>query len=180
MVWPFFAFGGASEPQAGRGPDLSPDEVEIQSRVMAKAHRERLAPSDLEELRIMLGRYVKRSGRYLTKGEYESFVYAMRLSADYQYELGKSVLQSWDSRQYMTTTRFDELFSKMKRFRKPQKLDNDIETLKAAARHQTYIADEKGLEREFARDIILEGLREADLARSNSELIASIFGEVVK
>ena len=149
---------------------------------MAAAQEKPLADSDFENLRAALKSYVDRTGNYLTKNDIDILVGVINKSNDYQYELGQSLLFSWDQHEVFTTNRFDELYKEMQKddCRKPELLQADKNRIQEAARNQNYTEDASRNKYEFSREIILENLGKIDIARKNFEKIVDVFNEFVK
>jgi hypothetical protein len=141
-----------------------------------------LADSDIENLRAALKSYVDRTGNYLTKNDIDTFVGLMNKSNDYQYELGQSLLFSWDQHRSYTTNRFDELYKEMQQDgnRKPELLQTDKNRIQEAAKNQNYTEDADRNKYEFSREIIVENLGKIDVSRKNFEKIVGVFNEFVK
>jgi NADH:ubiquinone oxidoreductase subunit 6 (subunit J) len=161
---------------------LNSFELDKFSVVMAAAQEKPLADSDFENLRAALKSYVDRTGNYLTKNDIDILVGVINKSNDYQYELGQSLLFSWDQHEVFTTNRFDELYKEMQKddCRKPELLQADKNRIQEAARNQNYTEDASRNKYEFSREIILENLGKIDIARKNFEKIVDVFNEFVK
>lgn len=161
---------------------LNSYELDKFSSVMAVAQEKPLANADIENLRAALKSYVDRTGNYLTKNDIDTFIGLMNESNDYQYELGQSLLFSWDQHKSYTTNRFDELYKEMQKdgYRKPELLQADKNRIQEAARNQTYTEDANGNKYEFSREIILENLGKIDISKKNFEKIVEVFNEFVK
>jgi hypothetical protein len=187
----FLGFTGAltsnsnqTDIQSRRSPfeSLNSYELDKLSAVMAVAQDKPLASSDLENLRAALKSYVDRTGNYLTKNDIDHFIGLMNKSNDYQYELGQSLLFSWDNHQPYTTNRFNELYKEMQidGYRKPELLQTDKNRIQEAAKNQNYTEDADGNKYEFGRDIIIENLAKIDITRKNFDKIVEVFNEFVK
>lgn len=165
-----------------RPPDFTASELGRYSKVLSKAMSIELNEEDLEILRSVISDYTSRTGRMLTKDEHELFIGVMKLTSDYQYELGQSMLFSWDGKKYFTTNKFDELYKVMEtiRLRKAGLLENDINKIRAASQNQNYITDKSGAKYEFSREIILKGIEENNLFRNNYEKISIVMKDFVQ
>lgn len=159
---------------------LNSYELDKFSTVLAK--EEPLVDSDLENLRTALKSYTNRTGNHLTQNDVDAFTGLIKQSNDYQYELGQSLLFSWDQHKIYTTSGFDKLFKEMQQvnYRKPGSLQFDKDILKQAAEHQSHSEDENGNKYEFSRKVILHGIDKVNLARENMDKIISVFNEFVK
>jgi hypothetical protein len=102
----------------------------------------------------------------------------MEIANEYGYELGQSLLMSWDSKSRFTTGNFDNMLKLIKESgrRKPELIKKDLACLDAAARNQSYIEDEEGRRFHFGRELMLQQLRENEIARKNFEKIKSVLG----
>jgi len=163
-------------------PDFNASELGRYSKVLTKATSYELNEEDLKIFRSVMSDYTSRTGRMLTKGEHELFIRLMKLIFDYNYELGQSMLFSWDSKKYYTTNKFDELYKVMETMgsRKAKLLANDIDQIKAASQHQHFITDESGTKYKFSREIILKGIDDSNLCRENCEKISLVMSDFVR
>lgn len=163
-------------------PKLNSSELDRYSRVLKKAEEGVLNQADLDELRSAIRDYISRTGKYLTEEEYNSYIGFIKLANDYIYELGVSLLYSWDQKKIFTTDKFDDLHKTMTtlKLRKEEKLKNDLKDLKAASLNQTYVEDESGQKYEFGREIILQHMKQNEISNSNITSIQIIMKEFVK
>jgi len=161
---------------------LTTDESDRYSRVMAKLDKQPLGDEDLSELRAVFDSYTKRTGNWITREQYDATFGVMKTMVDYQYELGQSLLVSWDRRERFTTSRFASLAQAVDRLdlRTPEVLARDEACLQAAAANQRYVEDEDGSMYEFGRDVILQKMRENDLSRANWEKVKELMEEFVR
>lgn len=168
--------------RAAATPPFNADEMSRLSLVLTKLFRVPLTESDLDEARAVLDAYTRRTGRTLTQAEYDLFIGLTKLSTDYQYELGQSLLLSWDSRTEHTTRAFRSLDKQMRQagLREPELLERDIAYLRAAARNETVVFGKSGGAFAFSRDKIVAGMRANELARANIEKVAAILKEGVR
>lgn len=157
-------------------------ELERYSRVLQKAEEKVLDTQDIDLLRGVFLEYTTRTNRNLTEKEYESFIGVIKLANDYIYELGASLLYSWDQKKVITSNKFDDLYKTMQmlQIRKPEKLKEDIESLKAASLNQNYIVDGFGQKYEFGREIILEHMKQNEMSNGNMEKVQSMMKEFIK
>ena len=166
----------------GKPPDFNASEIGRYSKVLSKAMKYELNEEDLKILRSVISDYTLRTGRMTTKDEYEYAIRVLKLINNYNNELGKSMLFSWDSKQYLTTNNFDELYKIMEimRLRKGKLLENDIDKIKAASQNQYFITDEAGAKYEFSREVILKGIDANNLAIENFEKISIVMKDFVQ
>ncbi|MCP4681855.1 MAG: hypothetical protein GY864_05960 [Desulfobacterales bacterium] len=175
-------YSAGNSPMAKRPPDFNASEIGRYSKILSKSVHSELNEEDLKILRSVMSDYTSRTGRRPTKDEHEFLIEAMKLTNDYNYELGQSMLFSWDSEQHITTTKFDDLYKVMKTMgsRKDKLLKNDTDKIRAASQNQYYITDESGAKYEFSREIILEGIDANNLARQNFEKISLVIKDFVQ
>lgn len=168
--------------RAAATPPLSADEMSRLSLVLSKLFRVPLTEADLNEARAVLDTYSRRTGRTVTQAQYDLFMWSTKLSTDYLYELGQSLLLSWDSRTERMTRAFRPLHKQMREagLRAPELLERDMAYLRAAARNETVVIDKSGRAFSFGRDDIVAGMRANELARANREKMAAIFREGVR
>jgi hypothetical protein len=166
--------------QATQVEPMNSSELDKFSAVLAK--EEPLTDSDLENIRSALQSYTDRTGNYLTQNDVDGFTALIKQSNDYQYELGQSLLFSWDQHKIYTTSAFDKLYKEMEQanYRKPGALQFDKDRLKQAADNQSYSEDADGNRYEFGREVILQGIDKANIARKNMDKIILVFNEFVK
>ena len=166
--------------QATQIEPMNSSELDKFSTVLAK--EELLTDSDLENIRSALKSYTDRTGNYLTQNDVDGFTGLIKQSNDYQYELGQSLLFSWDQQKIYTTSGFDKLYKEMQdaNYRKSGVLQFNKDRLKQAAEHQSYSEDEDGNKYEFSREVILQGIDKISVARKNMDKIVSVFDEFVK
>ena len=171
-----------TEDESGIFADLNTEELDIYSSVLAKVRDEELSDADLLRLRKVLLGYTERTGMSLKEYEYDMFKIVMKLMNNYEYELARSTLFSWDQQRVIETDEFTDLFEIMEltELRDEYVLKSDIEVLKAAVRNQDYLEDYDGQQYEFSRDGILSGIEEAETAKKNTDKIVKLIGEFVE
>lgn len=185
-TWPYFVFvrmrEGTPERATGSGPELNASEMERYSRALAKMFNSEMTPADHDEIRSVMRDYTRRTGRYVSRDEYRAFVDLMVLSADYQHELFKSLLLSWDLRQNFTTEAFDQVLRRTRdlKTRKPGLIEADMDALRAAATHRTYVEAGDGTRRAFDREFIVTTLDRSERTKRNVEGMAAIVKEFVR
>jgi len=169
-------------PSITEEPKFTSSELERYSRVLRKAEEEILDNQDIELLRGVFLEYTTRTNQKLTEEEYNNFIGVIKLVNDYIYELGSSLLYSWDQKKVITSKKFDDLYKTMQmlQIRKSEKLKEDIETLKAASLNQNYTVDGFGQKYEFGRDVILDHMKQNELSNSNMEKIQLMMKEFIK
>ena len=178
----FFVCPQEAFAQSDPGPPLNADELDVYSRILAKARASKLTNKDLAEFDNMLAGYTQRTGRYLSKKEWFVYIGVMELTTKYYYELMQSTLYSWDRRKVFTTNEFDKLHKEMKKLglRKKKLMKEDLESLKAASRNQPYILASDGNRYQFSREIILQELKNIDLPVQNNDRLSKIFLKFVR
>jgi len=193
LVWPYFLFFyEKNEPSANMGepnsssssemPEFNASELDIFSQVMQKCNNDTLTQEDINKLRNVMIHYTNRTGKKMSNEEYHSLVDVTKITDDYLYELGTSLLYSWDQKEIITTSKFDYLYKIMKsqNLRKEVKLQEDINTLKAASINQPYIEDELGQRYEFGREVILQHMRQNELIDLNLQKVVNLMKEFVE
>ena len=123
------------------------------SKIISKAETEELNDGDIAALKSMLREYNERTGTRMKKADVEALTKEMEITNDYYYELGQSLLTSWDSKSRFTTGNFDRTLNLMKESgrRKPEKIKMDLVCLDAAATNQNYVQNEQGSKFAFGR-----------------------------
>jgi len=160
-------------------PQMTANELDRYSLVLKKADKEALNESDITELRSIFKEYSGRTGGRFSSEEYNYFIGTTKMSDDYLYELGTSLLLSWDQKKKNTTAKFDELYQTMKtqKLRNDEMLKMDIETLKAAAANQNFVEDLEGRKFTFSRDVILAHMKNNEVTNNNIQKIADLIKE---
>ncbi len=176
VVWPYYVFAGKPTTEPTDYPKLTTNEIDITSRIFSKAQVEALTENDIADLKGVLKEYNERTSSRMKKSDVEALIKNMEFSNEYYYELGQSLLSSWDTKKRFTTTNFDKLLGLAKEYglRKPEKIRMDLVCLDAAAKNQNYVQDEEGSKFKFGREVILQKLRENEIAQSNYEQIKKV------
>ena len=179
-----FYFNNHSEQQ---GSDISKQplnsyELGKISAVIAAASERPLLPTDIQNLKSAYEHYFKRTGTHLSQNEADMFLKEVNLSIDYQYELGSSLLMSWDNKQVITTKHFDELFKVMQDEggRKQEILNDDKSLIRYAADNSNYRKDGNGNKYHFSRELILKRLDSVEISRTNLIKVAEAIKEFVR
>lgn len=183
LAWPYFVFFSdprTSDVRLDAGPPMNASELERYSRILAKLHTAELTQGDLDELRTVFRDYIARTGRYTTRAEMRVFGEKMKLASDYEHEHAKSMLFSWDQRSYFTTQAFDTLFKQMQGDRKPELLESDLDGIRAASTHRTYVNAADGTKRTFDREAIVEIIRKNEVSKRNLQTLAAVLQESVR
>lgn len=180
-VWPYFLLrhdprASPSKPQ----PPFNAVEMARYSKVLSKATEEPLGSADLDELRSVIQDYVKRTGNAPRTDEMKVAASAMAIAAEYQSELGKCLLYSWDNRQLFITARLETLREAMKGGRSEQTLKNDLTQLHAAAGRDGYWTDDEGNSYSLTREDIVAGLAKLEVQNSNWERIQQVLKQAVR
>jgi hypothetical protein len=160
-------------------PKLTTSEIDTTSKIFSKAMVEELTESDFAALKRVLKEYNDRTGMKIKKTDVEVLTKTLEITNEYYYELGQSLLNSWDNKSKFTTHNYDEVLTLVKKYeiRKPEKIKMDLRCLEAAASNQDYVHDEEGNKFEFGREVILQKLRENEISRNNFERIKKFLDE---
>lgn len=177
IIWPYYVFAAEPKTNDTDYPKLSADESDALSRIISKAQIEPLTDNDISNLKNVLKAYNDRTGTKIKKSDVNDFIRGTKIINDYYYELGQSLLSSWDTKSKITTSNFDKVLQLVKEYglRKPKKIKMDLVALDAAARNQNYVEDQQGRKFEFGREVIIQKLRENEIARKNFDQIKDVF-----
>ena len=162
-------------------PEMTTGEIDTTSKIFSKAMVEELTESDFAALKRVLKEYNDRTGMTIKKTDVEVLTKTFEITNEYYYELGQSLLNSWDSKSKFTTRNYDEVLTLVKKhqIRKPEKIKMDLRCLDAAANNEDYVQDEEGNKFEFGREIILQKLKENKISRNNFERIKNFLNESI-
>lgn len=171
----------AEEDQTQAQP-LNSNEIGMLSKVISTSQERPLTDQDLESFRAVMKSYVGRTGNYISNNEINGVINSINEGNDYQYELGRSLLFSWDNHQHFTSKRFDELYLEMQQegVRKQELLQKDKDSIQAAAENKPYVEGADGRKFELSREIILQGLTNVEITKENIAKIIAIEKEFVK
>ena len=141
VIWPYYVFAVSPTAVSNEYPKLTANEIDVFSKIISKAQTEELSDTDIAALKNMLREYNKRTGTKMKKADVDAFTKEMEITNEYYYELGQSLLASWDSKSRFTTGNFDKMLNLMKESgaRKPEKIEMDLVCLDAAAKNQNYV-----------------------------------------
>lgn len=169
VIWPYYVFAVSPTAVSTDYPKLTANETDVFSKIISKAQTEELSDGDIAALKSMVRQHNERTGTKMKKADVEAFTKEMEITNEYYYELGQSLLTSWDSKSRFTTGNFDKMLNLMKEsgIRKPEKIKMDLVCLDAAANNQNYVQNEQGSKFEFGREVILQKLRENEISRNN-------------
>lgn len=144
VIWPYYVFAVSPTAVSNEYPKLTANEIDVFSKIISKAQTEELSDTDIAALKNMLREYNKRTGTKMKKADVDAFTKEMEITNEYYYELGQSLLASWDSKSRFTTGNFDKMLNLMKESgaRKPEKIEMDLVCLDAAAKNQNYVQNE--------------------------------------
>jgi len=150
--------------------------------VLKIAQEKPLADLDLSNLRGVFKGYIERTGNYLKKSDTDLFSKLMSVSNNYQYELGMSLLFSWDDKKVSTTTNFSKYYNDIEKegYRTLELLQSDLSRLNTAAYNLAFFKGADGNQYEFGREIILQGIENIKMLIKNDEKIISVLNEFVK
>jgi hypothetical protein len=176
VIWPHYVFAVSPTAVSNDYPKFTANETDVFSIIISKAQTEELSDGDIAALKSMLREYNKRTGTKMKKADVDALTKEMEITNEYYYELGQSLLMSWDSKSRFTTGNFDKMLNLMKKsgVRKPEKIKMDLVCLDAAAKNQNYVQNEQGRKFEFGREIILQKLRENEILRNNFDKIKKV------
>jgi len=184
VVWPYFVL--FDNPRAGKidasvngYPDLTTEETAVLSKITAKAMAEELTESDINDLKNAYKSYEIRTGSKIPKSDIDKMMKVMELMLNYNEELNKSALISWDRNSVYMTDDFQTALKivEFNELRKPALVKSDITVLGAAAEHRNYFEDIKGDKFELSRESILNNLHTIDVSRSNFKKMQSAMHE---
>lgn len=191
LFWPYFVFFNHSGKDKANQVANNAKEKELESpnenewqqfrEAIDKLSEADFSDTDLNKLRTMMNGYTKRINRSLTEKEYNELINTLDVTVEFSEEMCKSLLLSWDKREYTTTNRFDELFPKMEKQSEKGKEDsaNYVTLLKLAAANKTSIqSGDKKLP--FNRTEILTWMGRNTIMRSNLEKIKTVMKEFTR
>jgi hypothetical protein len=189
LVWPYFAL--APGPPSSSNTAISASGVEPaaglndseMSQLFAElriAMETNLTPDGSNRIREILKGYVTRKGNYLSKSWFKEKFEGLRNLVEYKYELGRSVVLSWDSSQYSVTPEFTALRRTVSDLVPGPQLSEDTQMLEAAARHDTVITDSEGHKYYFDRDHLVSGMNHRDKQRLGLGQVLEIVNEFVR
>ena len=164
------------------GPKLNASEHDRYSKILSKIQYEKLSDQDIKVFKSILDDYTNRTKKFLSMSEYNLMIGLFKTSTDYQYELMKSLLYSWDQKRIVTTNDFDKLYLIMKRngIRKSTLLTFDKSLFEVAAENKTYIFDENNNKHPFNRDLILDGLKNLEIGVENLYRLEKVFKNYIR
>ena len=179
IIWPYYVFADKPKTDENDYPKLTANEIDTTSKIFSKAMVEVLTESDIVALKRFLKEYNDRTGTKIKKTDVEALTKTLEITNEYYYELGQSLLNSWDTKSKFTTRNFDKVLSLVKEYevRKPEKIKMDLRCLDAAAGNQNYVQNGEGSKFEFGRELILQKLRENEISRNNFERIKKVFND---
>lgn len=166
-------------------PEFTAEELSEVSAVMAKAVQEPLEDNDLERIKRVYMSYSKRVGRYMTREEADLLPKIMEIIYQYNYELGRCLLLSIDSKQPVISDELERLRARMETlgFARKSKLDADFQKIVRAARGDVW-TDEFGQQYyPPTRENVLAGLKETRVTRvmkDNFDKVSEVFKELAE
>ena len=163
-------------------PKFNASELERYSKVLKKINEGLLSKIDIDELRSVMIDYTSRTGSKITKTEYNSLFGVLKTSYDYMFELGSSLLYSWDQKKIFKTNNFNELYQTMStlKLRSEEKLTADLNTLKAAANNQSIVTDESGRKYKFGREIIQQHMKQNEVCNTNIQKVLFVIKDFIE
>jgi hypothetical protein len=160
-------------------PKLTVDELDAVSKILSKAMVMKLNNEDINDFKRVLFNYDKRTGKKMKKEDFDEVTKYFRLIYEYNYELGSSLLLSWDSRTNFTTSNYINALNKIKKnnLRSADKIKMDYNALYAASKNQKFVTNDKMQKFQFGRDTILKRLKEVEISNKNLNVLIRIFKE---
>jgi hypothetical protein len=162
-------------------PELTAEELSEISAVIGKALQEPLKDKDLERIKRVNKSYMKRVGRSMTRQESELFTQLIEITYQYNYELGRCLLHSIDSKQPFISDDLERLRAIMESlgFARKSKLDADFRKITSAAKGDVW-TDEFGQQyHPLTREDALARLEEMQVMKDNFEKLSEVFKELV-
>lgn len=162
-------------------PELTTEELSEISAVIGKALQEPLEHKDLERIKRVHKRYMKRVGRSMTRQEVELFTQRIQITWQYNYELGRCLLVSIESRQPFISNDLELLRAIMERLgTRKSKLDADLRKISFAAKGDVW-SDEFGQKyNPLTREDVLAGFEEMRFVKDNFKKVSEVFEELVE
>jgi hypothetical protein len=163
-------------------PEFTVEELDKVSEIMGKAMQKPLQESDLERLRKILDSYHQRVGRLMQKEYVDLFISMMEIPIEYNYELGKCLLYSVDSKDPYISNELRNLRAEMEMLgtTDKKKLDSDFKRIRATGIGEPW-EDEFGITYEpLTREEVLAGIKETDMMKENFKKVSIILREFIK
>ncbi len=157
-------------------PEASPEELDIISRISGKAVNEPLTEDDLAEYARAAKMYSQRVGRPLKSEEVEQLKKFMEIPYEYNRELGRCLLMSFDGKQPFVSTKLEQLRRKMEELgvTREGKLETDMRMIVSAAHGTEYTGEFGQRYHPVERGNILTGLQLTEVMKSNMEKLAVV------
>lgn len=162
-------------------PDLTTEELDVLSRLSAKAMEQPLTSADLDEYKGVAASYAKRTGRPVDHRELDLLLEAIRLPLAYNRELGRCLLHSIDNKQPFISIELQRLREQMTvAGARATKLEADFRRLESAA-YGTIWTDEFGRQyHPLSRREVIEGLKRNEIAGDNFRKFAASVDELLR
>jgi len=163
-------------------PEFTVEELDKTSKILGKAMQEPLQESDLERLRRIMESYHQRVGRLFEKEDLDLFLSMMEIPIEYNYELGKCLLYSVDSKDIYISNELRNLRAEMEMLGSAdkEKLDNDFKRIRATGIGESW-EDEFGIKyKPLTREEVLAGIKETDMMKENFKKVSNIFREFIQ
>jgi len=150
-------------------PELTEEEQTELNAVAAKMVREPLEKEDLERVRRVNESYTKRTGRRMTEQEVMFAMQAFEILGQYKLELGRCLLQSFDTKKPYLSQELKRLRGEMENlgYARKSKLDGDFRRIISVANNEVW-TDEYGKKYyPLNREDILRGVEEIKVLNDN-------------
>jgi len=161
---------------------LNAREDEVITRIFVKALAEPLSEADLGEYKKTASEYAARTGRGIPEDDLNFFLEVMRLTTDYNHELGRCLLVSTDQKSPFISPELDSLRERVKTLGsiRPEKLEADYRKIESVAYGRPW-TDEFGQQFEpLTKEDILETLKHLDIQDENFRNMAEVMREVAQ
>lgn len=162
-------------------PELTVDETDRLSLVIGKAMQQPLASEDIANYKAVVRDYSIRTARPPVETESEWLLRAANLDYEYQQELGRCILNSYDSREPFFSERLMALRPEVEKSgRRHSKTQNDWRIITAAGRRTSWTDENGEVHEPLTREEILDGLRQTEMIKQKLDLISSSFRQVAE
>jgi len=161
-------------------PELTAEELSEISQVIGKALQQPLKDEDIDRIKRVNKSYMKRVGRSWTGQEAELLTKLNEITYKYNYEIGRCLLQSIDSKQPFISNDLEQLRAVMESlgFARKSKLDADFRKITAAANGEIW-TDEFGQKyHPLTREDVLDGFEKINVMKANFERLSKVFKEL--
>jgi len=162
-------------------PEITPEELSELSAVIGKALEEPINDNDLKRLRECLEGYANRTGLPLFRDESEIKLFTEMIDGiiQYNYELAKCLLLSYDGKQPFISNELKELREKIKLtgLVDEEKLEDDYKEILSVADRDEF-TDRFGRTYIISREDIMSGFDEVKVMEENFKKILKVYKEI--